>query len=463
MRVISADKSQFARETGRVFQHFGRQLLEHPGLTFDIWPFMEELQRRRERANAGQIVPLLGALTLVSDHLRDIWDNICSAVSGKIPLGIQEELVRAIGKYMKDVGESLLLPSKDMPLKYLEASDEFVRTHIRLKTDIQSSQEKKQTQVIHDLDTARLERRIKEPYKRKMIKLVVSTGCLEKSDEPVFMLRAGYRSFYFFSGAAFFHGARAPGEYVEIVKSSTTAFSELRRQFKASRDGSKTKGPQPHIVFTRRAAGETIGAASIASDFEAGLDMPTLMLPPPATESMIERIDGAELPPEGTPVVFMDDVVTTGLSAITWIKRLQALNLKVHYYYMAFDRRSTTADNFDEYPDTHVISALSKADLIAAGIWKPEILLCKADSKWLPAVDFTCDYLHECCIYYDQEGIYPSLQKELDSEIRKRVPDCSELDSPIAVQFYRNVALLYVLSLEPLFAKMRGAMNDIQR
>jgi orotate phosphoribosyltransferase len=422
-----------------VLNRVGAQVSQNPGATYKIPRALGDIARYKNQSVSLGDRRLLGQITLIENHLQSIWGAICSASSGYIQLNDQLTILKALCEYMQSLSDCLASDTRDC-LETL--TGEFTEQYEKLRRGIQPIAPKDLTHFDND----RLEKL--PEHRREIIRAIIESGAFQYHNEPIFLLKSGYRSFYFFNGARLTHHAPSARIFPKLIAEKVKQI--ISRNDAPARD-------KIALGFARRITGETGGASSMAGSLAAELSLPSVTLPPEKPESFFSRTDGSSLSND-TKIVLIDDVVVTGDSASRHVMRFEKeLKRAVYGYFTILDRRI----GFRPSPLEHVVfsSGATKEDLISIGLWKPEILCISPESPLLSAIDLTADYLLEISLYLGRSlEDYQNLRQDMVQLARKI--SCQELPNEnIRTNYIINLLMLTFLDLEKLFRKLREEAN----
>lgn len=383
----------------------------------------------RESAILSEDHLRIGVLTLLENQLHATWDSLASATSGYVPLSTQLDAIRELGEYLVFAADAVNSPESSTYKRLVERTGAFAEQwrYLRLHT---ARVEPRPTQLAQPEFLNRL-----EPEKQDLIRLALESGALQEVDEPRFMLRSGYRSFYFFNGASLTHHANTAGPLSEYVA------PELDRLLKkAGKPRDETR-----LAFALRAVGETSGIASMAGALAEKTHVSCITLPPAVPKGFVDRVDGTA-PKDAKYLILVDDVSVTGGSAVSHVQRYEgSIKGSIIAYYVLLDRRVGPRPE----PLTRVSfsSALAKEDLIRARVWTPELLRIDAASELLPSLDLTCDYLYEIGLYQGHPtGEYDRLRQSFNAIAESMFPEQARVPETL-VNYVTNMQLLLLTDM----------------
>lgn len=360
-------------EIANLLIHKGKWISTYPACSYEIPRTLKALKEYEKRITKEEEF-LKVAIFLIRKIMGDIWSSIASASSEEIPLEKQLELIRMFGNCWERTGQSIL--TSDKP-SFLDSITKFITSytdHIR-------------------------KARISLKYLKE------EKFFIERS-EPIFLLRSGYRSFYFFNFDKMTHDP----EMLPILRES------LLKEVKNLMERARHKGKKiTKIVVFEKPFGEAAGTEPLAAwvSQETGLKIATL--PPLLAYAYKDRIKGSAISSENVLLV-IDGVLTTGESAKVRIRRIKEMTRSEVYGGVFYAHRELGALPQELKPpklESRIVN--TKTEFIRTKRWKPEILGISFDSPLWPSIDMSCDYLKEICSYTSNEGRYNKMREKFSN------------------------------------------------
>lgn len=349
-----------------------------------------------------------------NDYLEDLWNESSSAISTLVPISMQLQLVKKIGKLISNFVDLIESYKKGKLSKsFSESLDELKE---RWEKEFQSLAQTIQSAIW------KYKRPIGKPCERKIklwsdrswenafIDVIDKHGLLNESNEPSYLLRSGYRSFYFFNSADLCHPDIWP-KFFEILsqfmntKVQETLVTTLKEKPELHHilDRYFKQGMKRIIELTPIAKmyGENLGAPVFMSGL-ASLGFVQRDLAP-RSRFGINWLRGPEVE-EGLLSVVLDDLAMRGVGVRESVKRLKnAKNVAPVLYLLVIDRSREGIKSVDGIP---VLSMMDKYGLIRSRLWIPEILLMSIESPLWAGLDLMTDPIKEICTFADAMSQY---------------------------------------------------------
>lgn len=222
-----------------------------------------------------------------------------------------------------------------------------------------------------------------EKLREKLLKTMVDEGVLRESDKPIFFLKSGYRTSYFFDLDRLTHNPKTVPLLEQILSDEVS-----KLQLEAKSEGIRiTK-----LILFEKSYGETSGTEPLVSSIAHKTGLEAVTLPSPILYPYKDRVKGMPVQ-EGEFALVIDDIVTTGRGLLSNIRRFERITKARVYASIPIVHRAIGALTTEQ----KILPIFERKDFIKSGIWKPEILKLTFDSSLWPGIDMNRDYLMEIC------------------------------------------------------------------
>ena len=369
----------------------GELVRSNPASAYVIPKTIKQLGNIAKTAT-GELLFITSSLYRFMD---DIWSSVSSASSELMPLEKQLKLIRLVGENWIKIGQNLEKEDrKERLASFIQSAGFFETEYKSLMQKSSNPHAEKRSNKTEGTSGQPMRARNIEPLKRELLKYIKKFKVLKESEEPRFLLRSGYRSFYFFSIDEISQRHQPAAILKEILKTILNRIiSEKRKTIE-------------RLVWLEKTRGESTGAVPFASWLDQEIEIGWATLPPPRLYDFEDRIKGTIS--KGCLVGIIDDVVSTGEGALRSIQRIRQLTSANPAFYIAVLARSLELLR----KEIEVTSVFTREELIREKLWKPEILKVSFSSPLWGGLDMTCDYLREILVYTEQEGKYQRLHED---------------------------------------------------
>lgn len=325
-----------------------------------------------------------------------VWNSGSSTVSSVLDVSIQSEFAKYIAERMIDFAK--VLKEKEYA-KYLTIEDGWKKDFNSFLGHVRASSTKpKLVKGAHLRSVGKL-----RTWEKKLRELMNKHGLVMKADMPVFVLKSGYRSMYFFNPTHLVSRSSVNGQKNQEI------MSEFKQILKIFIKHLQTKLKKENIAFllTQKIGGEDPGTSQFAPLF-TDLGAPVLFLDP-----YLDALKGPVI--EDTPLLIpFDGVTTTGKTVDTVIDRFRKITGRKPLVYSLIWNRSPHLSR-DKIPLLSIAPRL---------IPLPEVLQVSINSShddlgyWWPSLTMFHDYLKDIYLYDEENmGRYNKIREEFQSLI----------------------------------------------
>lgn len=376
-------------------------LQEHPSCSYIIPMTLAKLEEN------GTNESLEESVNNFKDHLECVWNDVTSAISTIVPVSLQLEIIRKIGELIQ--GFAKLIREHHSPSGSYSSLDESVD---HLKEEWEKSCKNLVTRVqtavceyrrpLGKLYKRDIKERSDKNWKNDFIRLINTYDLMNESKQPSYLLKSGYRSFFFFSSA----DLTSPTIWSEFCK-ILSAFMEKEVDPFIAEKLRKDETRFKHVLqrYSQFGLKNTIELAPVAKMHGENLGTPTLMAGlanlgfsqrdlAPSSYFGIERLRGRK-PEEDMLIVMLDDVSSRGAGIGESIERLgTAIGQKPFLGLLIVDR---SREEISESHGLGLLSMIDRSDLVESRIWEPEILLASFEDPLWSGINLTTDTIEEAC------------------------------------------------------------------
>jgi hypothetical protein len=388
-------------------------LQEHPSCSYIVPLTLEQLEENK----TGELPE--ESVKNFKDHLECVWSDVTSAISTIVPVSLQLEIIRKIGELIQ--GFAKLIREHFSTGSY----DSLDKSVGKLKTEWDESCKPLVTKVqtaiweykrpLGKLYKHEVKVRSDKDWKNDFIKLINTYDLMNESKQPSYLLKSGYRSFFFFSSADL-TSPRIWPEFCKILSAFIEKEVDPRVRQKLHEDEARFE----HVLerYSRFGLNNTIELVPVAKMHGENLGTPTLMaglatlgfsqrdLAPPSYFG-IERLRGRKPEEEEMPVVMLDDVSSRGAGIGDSIKRLKAaIGQEPLLCLLIVDR---LREEISELHGVELLSMIDRSDLVESKLWEPEILMASLDDPLWSGLNLMTETIRETCKFAGE-----SAKKHLD-------------------------------------------------
>lgn len=355
----------------------GEFLYDYPTCTYLIRPTLEKLGEITTEIDLDAAAAIKRFASFME---YQVWNSGSSTVSSVLDASTQAEFVKYIAKRMLGFAEVLREGAYE---KYLTMEDEWRKEFSSFLEDVRASSVKPRS-----VKGARL-RPIGELkiWERKISELMNQHGLVMKADKPLFLLKSGYRSMYFFNPSHLISRSNVNGLKNQEIMGK---FKEILKVFIKHLE---TELKEKNIAFllTQKIGGEDPGTSQFAPLF-TDLGTPVLFL-----NANLDVLKGPII--EGEPLLIpFDGVTTTGKTVDNVIDRFKKITGRKPVVYSLIWNRSPHLRR-DNVPILSIAPSLTPL---------PEILQVSINSfdsdlgYWWSSLTMFHDYLKDIYLYAEK-------------------------------------------------------------
>jgi hypothetical protein len=365
-------------------------LKRYPSCTYIIRATLEKLRELAEVINQESAPTIRHFVKFMED---EIWNSGSSTVSTTLDISTQMEFIDYLTEFLSAMSEML---KKHELERYLSIEEkwrqEFNSFLDKVKTSSTRSRSVKGATIKLAGDL--------QPWEMKFGELLNKYGLVTKADNPIFLLKSGYRSIYFFNPSHLVSRSNINDqENKEIMSGFREALSMFIPYMKK-----KVGEDKIAVLLTQKFGGEDPGTVQFGAIFNE------LGVPPVYLDPFIDALKGPVIEGDTTIVPF-DGVATTLKTMDTIIKRYESiLGKKPKVYSLTLNRSSCLMrDN---------VRVLSLSPPL---VLEPEILSLslatwneKLGPMWPSLFPFH-DYLKDIYVYAERSLVeYEKIHAELE-------------------------------------------------
>lgn len=357
----------------------GKFLDHNPSCSYLVRPTLGKLKRLSQYLDKDEARMIIARFASFLEN--DVWNSGSSTVSGVLNLRKQREFVSYIAKYISEM--AIVLRERKFK-QYLAIENNWRRDfnpfleHVRISSTRLRSTKGAIVKFAHEL----------QPWERKFCELINKHGLIMQEEEPIFLLKSGYRSMYFFNPSHLISKSNVNNkENLEILNEFREILKIFLQNLKNELGDEKIA-----VLLTHKVGGEDPGTSQFAPLFtELGVN-------PVHLDPQLDMLKGPVI--EGSPsLIPFDGVTTTGRTVDDIIEKYERIMKYKPQIYSLLLNRSIYSKRKD-VPIWSIGPSL---------ILSPEILylsIASYDSDlgyWWPSLLMFHDYLKEIYLYADED------------------------------------------------------------
>jgi len=388
--------SSSIKDLAELLQENARFLCHYPSCSYLVRLTLRTLEKESESINDDIIALVIKDFV---EFMYSAWDSGTSAVSATLDIPLQIEFIREhIALYMQQMAEILKMENwKEYRVREEAWLNDFKKIAGIAQTKWKEYKPSKR-------DTAKKLRLLDQlkPWEREFLTLISKYALLREQKEPVFLLKSGYRSFYFFNASHLVSKGVNAQENLEIMQRFKNALKSFTDEIRASL---RHTGRPIVFLLIQKAYGEDPGTSVLAGTFTE-LGIPTAFLNPHMPSPSFDWPKGAIL--EGNPLLVpFEDVVTTGEGMEKIVQRYRQMTGEdPPIFPVIFDRSPFQNPGLEQVDGIKVTSMVNMEKLVKAQIHDPEILRLSVASPWWSSLTelFRHDYLKEIYLFGERDN-----------------------------------------------------------
>jgi len=297
----------------------GEFLAHNPSCTYLVrrtWEKLEEASKYIGRDEAR-----IAISQFVSFLENYVWNSGSSTISGVLDIPTQADFVKHIAKCMSEMAN--VLRERKFG-KYLAIEDYWKRDFSAFLENARTSSTKLRSRK------GAILRLVQGPeeWKRKFGELINKHGLVMQEEKPIFLLKSGYRSIYFFNPTHLISKSNVKSEENQEIMNEFKEVLKIFVKHLKDRFGERNVA----LLLTQKIGGEDPGTSQFAPLFTE-LGLPSLFLDPNLDVLKGPTIEGVSL------IIPFDGVTTTGKTVDTIIDRYEKiLKEKPQIYALIWNR-----------------------------------------------------------------------------------------------------------------------------